>query len=371
MKIGLLIYGSLETISGGYIYDRYLVDDLRARGHTVEIISLPWRNYVAHLCDNFSPSLYHRLRRLNVDVLIQDELCHPSLGRVNRRLRGEIQYPILALVHHLRASEQHPAALMPLYHGVEQSYLQSVDGFIFNSQTTKLSVAQFVDTMPPNLIAYPGGDRLKMALNDDQIRLRVGRRGPLRILFLGSITRRKQPHLLLQACLALDSPDLQITLIGSQQPEPRYARRIRALAARLGERIPVKLIPALDANQLPGYLSEHDVLIVPSTYEGFGIVYLEGMAFGLPAIATRAGAAHETIRHGENGFLIEPHDDAALAAHIQQLSANRGLLLKMGLAARKHYATSPTWAGMSASVNDFLESTYGKSDANKSTAPLH
>ncbi len=376
MKIGLVIYGSLETVSGGYIYDRFLVNDLRACGHTVEIVSLPWRTYTAHLGENFSHALFHRLRHLNVDVLLQDELCHPSLWRINRRLRGTISYPILALVHHLRASEQHPAALRPLYRRVEQHYLQNVDGFIFNSQTTKLSVAKFVEPLPPHVLAYPGGDRLKISLNDEQIKLRVGLRGPLRILFLGSITRRKQPHLLLQACSMLDSPNVQITLIGSQQPEPRYARYIQALSAKLSETIPVKMIPALDANQLPHYLSEHDLLVVPSTYEGFGIVYLEGMAFGLPAIATTAGAARETIRHGENGYLIEPHDADALAWHIQALLDDRNLLLETSLTARNHYENGPTWAAMSATVNEFLARIRGKSvvvnnSLNKTQANLH
>ncbi|HET9913419.1 MAG TPA: hypothetical protein VFQ13_16105, partial [Anaerolineales bacterium] len=53
MKIGFVIYGSLDTLSGGYLYDRKLVEYLRAQGDTVEIISLPWRNYAAHLTDNF------------------------------------------------------------------------------------------------------------------------------------------------------------------------------------------------------------------------------------------------------------------------------------------------------------------------------
>ena len=53
MKIGFLIYGSLDTLSGGYLYDRKLVEYLRTQGDTVQIISLPWRNYAAHLSDNF------------------------------------------------------------------------------------------------------------------------------------------------------------------------------------------------------------------------------------------------------------------------------------------------------------------------------
>lgn len=47
-----LIYGSLDTLSGGYLYDRKLVEHLRARGDVVDVISLPWRNYGRHLLDN-------------------------------------------------------------------------------------------------------------------------------------------------------------------------------------------------------------------------------------------------------------------------------------------------------------------------------
>ncbi|MBL7943358.1 MAG: hypothetical protein JNM00_11355, partial [Flavobacteriales bacterium] len=100
MKIGLVIYGSLDTLSGGYMYDRMLVDYLRSQGDTVEIISLPWRNYAAHLTDNFTFKLPSDL-----DILIQDELNHPSLIRSNRYPNP---YPIISLVHHLRCSELRP-----------------------------------------------------------------------------------------------------------------------------------------------------------------------------------------------------------------------------------------------------------------------
>ena len=67
MKIGFIIYGSINTLSGGYMYDRKLVEYLRAQGDTVEIISLPWRNYAAHLADNFSFKLSS-----DFDILIQE-----------------------------------------------------------------------------------------------------------------------------------------------------------------------------------------------------------------------------------------------------------------------------------------------------------
>ena len=61
MKIGLIIYGSLSTVSGGYLVDRKLVEHLEASGDTVEIISLPWRNYALHLADNIATAWWRAL----------------------------------------------------------------------------------------------------------------------------------------------------------------------------------------------------------------------------------------------------------------------------------------------------------------------
>ncbi len=97
MKIGLVIYGSLDALSGGYLYDRKLVEYLRGQGDNVEIISLPWRNYAAHLTDNF----HFRLPK-SMDIMIEDELNHPSLIAANA---GKHFYPVVSLVHHLRCSE--------------------------------------------------------------------------------------------------------------------------------------------------------------------------------------------------------------------------------------------------------------------------
>src|SRR5688572_15305074 len=112
MKLGFVIYGSLDSLSGGYLYDRKLVDYLRSEGDTVEIISLPWRNYAAHLTYNFrfrlpSPRVIARRRLFptkqspnyqKFDILIQDELNHPSLIFANQEKHP---YPIISLVHHL------------------------------------------------------------------------------------------------------------------------------------------------------------------------------------------------------------------------------------------------------------------------------
>src|SRR5512138_2197635 len=142
MHIGLIIYGSLDTLSGGYLYDRKLVEFLRSQGDRVDIISLPWRNYTAHLMDNFRFRLPGKL-----DILIEDELNHPSLILANR---GRHPYPVISLVHHLRCSELRPKWQNSLYCLVEKKYLQSVDGFIFNSKTTESVVNGLTGSQKPS-----------------------------------------------------------------------------------------------------------------------------------------------------------------------------------------------------------------------------
>ena len=79
MRLGLIIYGKLNTLTGGYIYDKILVEYLQECGHHVDIISYPRRNYIRCLLDNFSPDLCSKLVTSKYDILLQDELNHPSL----------------------------------------------------------------------------------------------------------------------------------------------------------------------------------------------------------------------------------------------------------------------------------------------------
>jgi hypothetical protein len=150
------------------MYDRRLVEYLRAQGDTVEIISLPWRNYGAHLLDN----LTFRLPP-NLDILIQDELNHPSLIAANRRPHP---YPVISLVHHLRCSELRPKWQNDFYHIIEKKYLQSVDGFIFNSQTTKNVVHGIMDHGKPSIVAHPPTDRFGEAVEESVIKERGKRK---------------------------------------------------------------------------------------------------------------------------------------------------------------------------------------------------
>lgn len=355
MRVGLIIYGNLETLTGGYLYDGKLVEYLRGVGDTVDVISIPQRNYALHLTDNFSSSLFHRLRELPIDVLLQDELNHPSLVWLNRRLRPHIRYPIFSIVHHLRCYEAYPVWQNLFYRWIERQYLTSVDGFVFNSQTTREAVSQVLHRtdLPNSVIAYPAGDRFAPSITDNDIVARANRPGALRILFVGNLIPRKRLHVLLAALARLPPDEWQLTVVGSSDFDAKYARAMYRLVAEQ-HLTQVRFVGALDDGPLEKIFTESQLLVVPSDYEGFGIVYLEGMSFGLPAIASTSGAAHEIIDDGENGFLVPPNDAATLANRIEMLQRERARLVKMSLAARQRFLSHLGWEESMARIRSRL-----------------
>ena len=351
MKIGLIIYGSLDTMSGGYLYDRKLVAYLREQGDNVEIISLPWRNYLSYLTDNL-----HFHLPASLDILIEDELNHPSLLAANSKKH---KYPLVSLVHNLHSSEKRPAWQNTFFRAVERTYLRSVDGFIFNSITTKASVYTLLrkeDTgrrsEKPFVVATPGGDRLG-SLTPQEVNARATAPGPLRLLFLANVTPLKGLHLLLEAVNG-QNLDYKLDVVGSLEVARNYARDLQQLTIANGLQDRVTFHGVLDGDLLIEKIKNAHVLVIPSFYEGFGISYLEGMAFGLPAIGTNAGAIPQLISNGENGYTIQPGDSKMLAKLLTDLSSDRMLLTRLSLNALQHFKSQPTWVQSAEAIRSFL-----------------
>ena len=356
MHIGLIIYGSLETLTGGYLYDRHLVAFLQRRGHKVDVLSWPTRAYGQRLADNFCSGRLRPLIEKPFDILLQDELCHPSLFWLNRRLRRYRRYPIVTIVHHLLCEEPRAGWQNSLYRFIEKRYLASVDGYVFNSFTTRRTVARLVDPGRPHVVAHPAGDRLGSCGSPAMLKERSARPGPLQLLFLGHVIPRKGLLPMLEDLRTLPPDRWELTVVGSLTTAPNYVRRLQAVArtSRISERI--HWLGVCPDEQLVDCLARSHLLFMPYAYEGFGIVFLEGMAFGLPAVGYRLGAAKEIIRHGINGFLVEPNGGKFLATLIETLHADRDQLLQLSLAALRWFRQQPTWDDTMRGIESFLNS---------------
>ncbi|WP_101297778.1 glycosyltransferase family 4 protein [Halegenticoccus soli] len=356
MRVGLLVYGDLDERSGGFLYDRKVADHLESAGETVRVFSLPERGYVRSLGHNASRSLRGRLRRADLDVLLQDELCHPSLAWFNRRL--DLDAPVVAVVHHLRSAERRADWRNEVYRRIERRYLESVDAFVHNSRTTREAVAELADP-DPSVVAYPAGDRFAAisdevgeALDPDRIRERA-HQGPLGVVFVGNVTRRKGVHTLVEG-LERTRADWRLTVVGDLGVDREYVAEVWRQIGELGVGDRITLTGRLPDEALSELLADSHLLAMPSSYEGFGIAYVEAMGFGLPVLASTAGGARELVSHRENGVLVDPADPSEITDAVAPLCRNRDRLAEMGLAARETFLAHPTWAETGERVRKFL-----------------
>ncbi|UPV98875.1 glycosyltransferase family 4 protein [Halorussus gelatinilyticus] len=365
MHVGLVVYGDLTATTGGFRYDRRLAGALRAAGHRVTVVSLPWRDYPRALADNLDPRVRRKLRgrrgsdrrgrREGFDLLLQDELCHPSLVGHNRA----IETPIVTVVHHLRASERWPAWQKPVYRTIERRYLESTDAAVYASEATRRAAERLAGPRP-SAVARPAGDRFDPGLTDGEIAARA-ERDPLRICFVGSLVPRKGLDVLLDGLARVDG-DWRLSVVGNATDE-EYAERVREQARDLGVADRTRFEGRLSDGALADRLAASHLLAVPSRFEGYGIVYLEGMGFGLPALASSAGGATELVTDGEDGFLIPPGSSEAVAAAVRTLRDDRATLREMALAARRRFERHPGWDESMATARQFLERVAAGSEA--------
>ena len=137
----------------------------------------------------------------------------------------------------------------------------------------------------------------------------------------------------LRICGGLDDfPDYSAAILAAIDSDPR-----------------VNLAGRFPNERMADELSRIDVLVVPSIwYENAPLVVYSALAAGVPVVATDLGGLSETIVHGRNGLLFEPGNPAALAAELNRLATEPGLLARLG-------GTAVEPRSVADSVDEFLE----------------
>lgn len=185
------------------------------------------------------------------------------------------------------------------------------------------------------------------------------KRGPT-VLATGGVKTRKGTHILVAAAARVREqvPDLQVIVTG-RQDDPAYLARVQQQIADAGLSDCVHLPGMVPEDELIGWYQHADVFALPSLnvgqkFEGFGLVFLEASASGLPVIGTRGSGVEEAIVEGETGLLVPQDDAPALAAAITRLLTDGALRARMS-AAGPAYARTQDWAAVAARVIAFYE----------------
>lgn len=157
---------------------------------------------------------------------------------------------------------------------------------------------------------------------------------PNLILFLGRLEPRKGVDLLIQAMPRVWSevPLAHLTLVGRDQSLAPNGKTYAQWAKEVlpaGRQSQISFTGFVSDGEREKYLASCALLVAPSRYESFGIIYLEAMSYGKPVIGTRNGGAESIISDGENGLLSDQTSEA-LAESIVKILRDRDLSKSMG-----------------------------------------
>lgn len=167
--------------------------------------------------------------------------------------------------------------------------------------------------------------------------VRVGRRTfrpsaaqtGLDMLSLGRIEDQSKGVFWLPRILGALPPDVRLTVAGDGPDRDHLRHLLKPFGAR------VRLLGAVPATDVPGLMAEHDALIMPSRYEGFGIVLAEAMAMGCVPVASRIqGVTDVVVEDGREGLLFPVGDWRGAARRIAALRDDRALLERLAGAAQ-------------------------------------
>lgn len=209
--------------------------------------------------------------------------------------------------------------------------------------------------LPSARVVYPGTDPEQFAppaaFKED---------APPTLISVSRLVPRKGIDFVIKGLPALLErwPGLQYTVIG----EGPDRERLQSLTKEIGVVGAVKFLGRVSAEELRQQYREAHIFVMPSreiiesgSVEGFGIVYLEAAASGLPVVAGHSGGAVEAVRHGETGFLVPPDDVGALLKTLHRLLADGELRRRLGENGRRWVEDEMNWDRAARELADLLD----------------
>ena len=341
-RLRILFVNSIQMFAGGEVWMLNTLHGLGQRGHAVFLLCRPGTEleqrarsqgipvFTLRFRGDFDPftilQIFHLLRNLKVDVILTNMDKELRLAGVASKLAG-----IKAIIP--RRGIDYP--LKP-HLGYQFSYRLLADRIIANSQATKLALLRHAPWLRPEKIqVIYNGIKIEDYVTPPQKNLRseLGiSESDFLMGFVGQLDERKGVFTLLQAFQQLNQsfPRTFLLLAGHGALQPRIEQFVREQF--LQER--VFLLGFRD--DVPEIMKAIDVLVLPSLWEGFGLVLVEAMAAGKPVIATNVSNLPEIVEDGKVGYLVPPQDSQQLAQALQRLIECPDAVHVMGQRAQQH-----------------------------------
>ncbi|HEX5848069.1 MAG TPA: glycosyltransferase family 4 protein [Rubrobacter sp.] len=331
--------GDTGRKTGGYLYNARVISGLRDRGMAVEEV-VP--------C-GASPGEQRAARRFAFDPSVFDAVVVDALARIVAAPRLDLWRsirPVVALVHELPGVAGGDPDHERAYEGplLRADRLVAVSGHGRSVLLDRGVPAERISVVPPGF--------------DGVVAARVSYSGgpPLRALCVAQWIERKGILDLVEAWTLRGRPGAVLELVGETNADPAYAARVRE-AVQSAPHGSIVVSGRVDDAGLGAAYARADLFALPSRYEGYGIVYAEALASGLPIIACGVGPVPELVGR-EAAVLVEPGDADGLSAALDLLLGDAALRTRMSEAAIRRASGLPRWedtvAGLEAVLKGIL-----------------
>ena len=327
MKIALLVPAPFDTVSGGYLYDRRLVEGLRALGHEVRVIELGGRFPMPDEAAEAS-ARDALLGLAGSEVPLIDGLALPAFAELANELAAR---SAVGLIHH-------PTSIEP---GPHQEALAARERALF------AACGRLVVTSPYTAKGLPplGADPARIGVVEpgtDPAPRAIGSGGPaVRILSVGSLIPRKGHDVLLRALAKLTDLDWTLTIAGGPR-DPVHAQSLQALAEELSIANRVTFAGEVQQAELEQLYAGADLFALATHWEGYGMAAAEALARGLPVAITAGGAIADVVPR-QAGVIAPPGDVTSLSRAMRRPIFDTALRAEMAEAAWKAGQALPRW----------------------------
>lgn len=325
------IPGDLKTETGGYAYDRRVIELLPAFGVPVSVLPLP-SSFPNPTADELKETSRILGNRSPEAVLIVDSLAY---GAFTDGVLDGIKGRVIGLVHHpLFLETGLPHARKVELKDSEERALKRANHIIVTSRATKRIVTEQLGISADKItVAEPGTDPAQRA---------TGTGVPLQILAVGAVLPRKGYDLLIEALAPLKDIDWRLTIAGALDRHPQAVDALQSAIGKHGldERVTLagKVVPAT----LNRFYESADLFVSASLFEGYGMVLAEAMARGLPIVLAAGGAAADTA--GDAAALhVEAGNVSELTSALQRALTDKKLRDRLADASWEAGRTLPTW----------------------------
>lgn len=228
-------------------------------------------------------------------------------------------------------------------------------------------------------VVLPGVDTGRFSPIPRETRVRIRKRlglpgGRPLLLTVSHLVARKGHDKVIEALpLVLGQlPGTLYVIVGSGPNEPA----LRRLAADNGVADWVRFAGEVGETELPDYYRAADLFVMPNRdingdVEGFGIVFLEAGASGIPVIGGASGGTADAVAHGTGGFLVDPLDVDDIASHVIRLLSDRELAARMGVAGRTRVERDYSWERAASQVGAIIDQMPREGSRKRFFSPLH